>query len=259
MIGDNATIKWLKHRAGIRKLNRHPCLYETKGIELNDKGGLFADAYGKKEIRAFVGFIDLVGFSTRVAGLSPSQICDYLRPFLKGVIDETVNNGALVDKTIEDEVMFVLLDMEEDGGVPGVLSMGPILGGLHDLQRKLGADYQYRIGLAYGNQYVDHIEGKSYREWTVIEETVKEDHVQVGSTVTIREGDNSLPGAEPISGFGGAFGALVKEISEETFQAILNIIVGFGSKMAHRVIENDIELKGISSARCAIIFPKESS
>ena len=248
MIGDNATIKWLKHRAGIRKLNRHPCLYETKGIELNDKGGLFADAYGKKEIRAFVGFIDLVGFSTRVAGLSPSQICDYLRPFLKGVIDETVNNGALVDKTIEDEVMFVLLDMEEDGGVPGVLRMGPILGGLHDLQRKLGADYQYRIGLAYGNQYVDHIEGKSYREWTVIEETVN-----LGKRL------NSLPGAEPISGFGGAFGALVKEISEETFQAILNIIVGFGSKMAHRVIEDDIELKGISSARCAIIFPKESS
>ena len=248
MIGDNVTIKWLKHRTGIRKLNRHPCLYETKGLELNDKGSLFADVYGKKEIRAFVGFIDLVGFSTRVAGLSPSQICDYLRPFLKGVIDETVNNRALVDKTIGDEVMFVLPDMKEDGGVPGVLRMGPILGGLHDLQRKLGVDYPYRIGLAYGNLYVDHIEGKSYREWTAI-----------GETVNLAKRLNSLPGAEPKGGFGGAFGALVKEISEETFQATLNIIAGFGSQMAHMVIEDYIELKGISSARCAIIFPKESS
>ena len=246
MIGEKSTIEWLNHRSGVRKLSRHPYLYETKALELNDKGAAFAAAYGKKEIKAFVGFIDLVDFSTRVAGLSPSQICDYLRPFLTGVIKETIDCGALVDKTVGDEVMFILPDMEEDGGVPGILHMGPLLGGLYDLQCKLGAAYPYRIGLAYGIQYVDHIDGKSYREWTV-----------VGETVNLAKRLHSLPNMELRDGFGGAFGVLVKETSEERFRATLNLIAGFGSRMEHKVIEDNVELKGISSARCAIIFPKE--
>jgi len=192
--------------------------------------------------------VDLVGFSIKVEGLSPQEICDYLRPFLSGVIDEASNRPALVDKTIGDEVMFIVPDMEQDGGPPGVLGMGSLLGGLHDLQRKLGIEYSFRIGLSYGALYVDLIKGSGYSEWTV-----------VGESVNLAKRLQTLPGVEPKDGIGGAFGVLVKETDENKFKVILEIIAGFGARMIHSVVEGTVELKGISSARCAILYPKVPS
>ena len=245
MIGDKATLAWLEHRAGVRQLFRHPKPYFTRALELSDKGDAFTDAFGRKEIHGFVGFVDLVGFSRSVTGLSPGGISEFLRPFLSGVADEAVGSGALVDKTIGDEVMFILPDMEEDGGVPAILMMGCLMGGLHDLQRKLGPDYPFRIGLSYGVQLIDRIEGKGYGEWTV-----------VGESVILAKRLHSLLGAEPKDGIAGAFGVLTKETNEQKFQAVLGFIAGFASRMTHRVVEGTVELKGASAARCAVLSPK---
>lgn len=248
MIGEEQTIAWLEHRTGLHKLAHHPKPYFTKALELNDKGEAFVSAYGRREIRGFVGFVDLVGFSTKVTGKSPSEISGFLRPFISGVIDETFSYGALVDKTIGDEVMCVLPDTEEDGGAPAVLLMGQLLGGLHDLQRKLGTNYPFRIGLSYGFQFVDLIEGNGYKEWTI-----------VGESVNLAKRLQSLPGAEPKEGIGGAFGVLVKEIDERKFKALLGIIAGFASRMTHQVIESTVTLKGVSSSRCALLLPQAPS
>ncbi len=117
MIGEKRTFEWLEHRAGVRELSRHPSAYRTRALELNDKGNTFAAAYGRKEIKGFVGFVDLIGFSTKVTGSSASGMSEYLKPFLVGVIEKAVHCGALVDKTIGDEVMFVLPDMGTISGV----------------------------------------------------------------------------------------------------------------------------------------------
>jgi hypothetical protein len=61
MIGEKKTFEWLEHRAGVRELSRHPSAYHTRALELNDKGNTFAAAYGRKEIKSFVGFVDLIG------------------------------------------------------------------------------------------------------------------------------------------------------------------------------------------------------
>jgi class 3 adenylate cyclase len=245
MIGDHKTVEWLEHRAGIRQLSGHPRPYHTRALELNDNGDAFVTAFGKKEIKGFVGFIDLIGFSTKVAGFSAAGISEYLKPFLVGVTDHAVRCGALVDKTIGDEVMFILPDTEDDGGVPAILEMGFLLGGLHDFQRKLGPQYPFRIGLSYGIQFVDRIDGKGYTEWTV-----------VGESVNLAKRLHSLPGAEPDDNLGGAFGVLVKETSEQKFKTCLGFMAGFASRMAHSIIEGEIQLKGVSPARCAILLPK---
>lgn len=245
MIAEKATFEWLEHRAGMRRFSAHPKPYCTRALELNERGEAFAAAYGRKEIRGYVGFVDLIEFSTKVKGFPPSEISDYLRPFISGVADEAVGCGALVDKTIGDEVMFIIPDTEEDGGVPAVLMMGFLLGGLHDLRRRLGVKYPFRIGLSYGVQYVDHIDGKGYGEWTV-----------VGESVNLAKRLHALPGAAPDDGIAGAFGVLVRETSEQRFQAILGFIAGFATRMTHRVLGETVELKGVSAARCALLSPK---
>ena len=137
MIGDDRIFSWLEHRAGLRRLAHHPAKFETRSLEQNNNGETFVAAFGQRQIRGFVGFVDLVDFSTKVAGKSPSEISNYLRPFLSGVINAARRCGALIDKTIGDEVMFLIPEMSDDGGVPAVLSMGPLLGCLCQLRSDL--------------------------------------------------------------------------------------------------------------------------
>lgn len=246
MLADPTVLDWLSHRAGLRKLQAHPRPYLRKALELNQTGDAFTASFGRKEIKGFIGFADLIGFSTRVKNLPAVEVSSYLKPFLTGIIDLAMSADALVDKTIGDEVMFVLPDMGEDGGAPGVFRMGQLLGGLHDLQRKLGVAYSFRIGLSYGLQLVDLIEGKGYSEWTVI-----------GESVILAKRLLSVPGVDTSNGIGGAFGALAKEVDDQEFRAIPGIIAGFASRMKHRLLDEPPNLRGISEIRCALLLPKE--
>jgi len=245
MIGPRETLEWLEHRAGVRRISSHPAPYFNRALELDDKGDAFVAAYGRKEIKGFVGFVDLVGFSARVVGLAPVKVGEYLKPFLCGIIDEVSGCGGLVDKTIGDEVMFVLPDMEEDGGTPARLMISHLVRGLHDLQRRLGASYPFRIGLSYGLQFVDRVEGKGYAECTI-----------VGESVNLAKKLHGLLGDEPKDGISGGFGVLEREIDEKNFQGILELIAGFARPLAYRIVGGETELIGVSAARCAVLFPK---
>ena len=246
MIGKPEISSWLAHRVGLEKSATVPILHSAKALELNQGGRPFVEAFGQKQIKGFVGFVDLVGFTDRVKGKTPSEISVHLRPFLTGIVDLAFDRSALVDKTIGDEVMFLLPDLEEDGGVPAVLLMGQLLGGIHDHQRRLGPEYPLRIGLAYGWMYVDQIQGDGYSEWTT-----------AGEVVHLAKRLHSLDKLSAPSSIAGAFGVLCRESEPlQRFQSILSVVAGFASRMTHEIIGDLDDLKGISKARCAYLLPK---
>ena len=178
-------------------------------------------------------------------GMSPSQLSSYLKPFLEGVINEGLRCGALIDKTIGDKVMFVLPDMNDDGGGGrAFLDMEFFVALLLELQKQLGDAYQFRLGLSYGNLFVDRIEGKGYAEWTVI-----------GESVNLAKRLQGLEGVEPVEGFGGAFGSLINEVSEREFQNMLEFITGCETRMTSEVRPHETGIKGVSPARCASLRP----
>jgi hypothetical protein len=248
MIIPTETLAWLQHRIGLHKLDSHPNQYKKRSLELNEDGDSFISAFGQKEIRGYVGFIDLVGFSKSTIAMSPSQMSAYLKSFLEGVIAEMTECGALIDKTIGDEVMFVLPDMGEDGGVPASLIVGSLVTKLIKLQKRLGKSYPFRLGLSYGSLFIDHIEGKGYSEWTV-----------VGESVNLAKRLQTLKGIEPIDGFAAAFGMLVKEISDRKFEVALNAVSGCKLTLTCAVQPEEVSLKGVSPARCAILRPIEEA
>jgi hypothetical protein len=240
-------LPWLEHRAGIRQLEEMRPKYVKKALDLNRSAPSLVASYGKRDIWGFVGFVDLVGFSQRVRGLSNEQISNYLLPFLQRLVDLVNGRYALVDKTIGDEVMFLMPDMEEDGGPPAVLLMGQLFGGIHDLQKELGCEYPLRIGLAYGSLYIDQIRGQEYSEFTCF-----------GETVQLAKRLLSLKQLEAVRDIAGAFGVLCREQDAlDYFPGILSIIAGFASRMTHEVLGDITELKGVSLARCALLIAKE--
>lgn len=251
MIGRPEVLKWLAHRVGVEQVEELPLRlrYERKALELNERGRPFVQAFGQEEIRGFVGFVDLVGFSGRVKGWENQKISEYLKPFLAGVVNIAFDRHALVDKTIGDEVMFVLPDMDENGGPPTVLLMGQLLGGLHDLQKTLGSEYPFHIGLAYGGLYVDQIQGKGYSEWTI-----------VGEVVHLAKRLHGLKGVVASRGIAGGFGVLSRdEEACKRFKNILAHIAGFASRLTHEVIDQPVsDLKGVSPAYCALLLPKST-
>ncbi|MBI3272663.1 MAG: adenylate/guanylate cyclase domain-containing protein [Planctomycetes bacterium] len=141
-------------------------------LQQSDPGQAFVARFGNREVDAFVGFVDLVGFTDRTKGRAPREMSDYLRPFLEGVVSAVIEMQGLVDKTIGDEVMFVLPELLEDGGGAVTLRIGSLLAGLQSLQSRLGPQYRMRVGLARGTVFVDSIQGQGYLEWTVVGETV---------------------------------------------------------------------------------------
>ena len=245
MIGDDRIFSWLEHRAGLRRLAHHPVKFETRSLEQNEKGATFVAAFGQRQIRGFVGFVDLVDFSTKVAGKSPSEISNYLRPFLSGVINAARRCGALIDKTIGDEVMFLIPEMCDDGGVPSVLSMGSLFECLCQLRSDLNPHHAFRIGLSYGYLFVDRIEGQGYKEWTIVGEAVQLAKRLTASSTALEEA-HAL----------GSFGVLEREVDQTNFESILSTIAGFSSGITYVVPSVRAELKGISTYRRAIFVPK---
>jgi class 3 adenylate cyclase len=236
---------WLAHRAGLKR--------SRTGSETRAFGGNSAflperSSFGKSEIRGLVGFVDLVGFSERVKGRPPTVIRDYLLPFHAGIIGAIGGLDALIDKTIGDEIMFVLPDLEEDGGSPLSRTLEGLLGGLCDRQRTLGAEYPLRLGLSYGTLGIGLILTAEYQEWTTFGEPV---HLA-----------KRLHGLDPLkqpTSLAGALGVLAREAeSLSRFEPLLRDLMQGAPQMRCEVLPGLIEhLRGISSARCALIIPRE--
>ena len=104
---------WLLHRFGIQvDVLKLPHLV-ADSLDNNRNGIQYADTFNKKEFNCFVGFIDLKGFSSFSSGKNPKEINDFILPFLNKIIIILTKFGCLIDKTIGDEIMFILPHPEE--------------------------------------------------------------------------------------------------------------------------------------------------
>jgi len=246
MLARTEILDWLGHRLGLLRLERNPIVSFAKALELSQGGLDFAATYGKQNITAFVGFVDLVGFSDHVKGWSNENIASFLRPYLVKLVDVVTDHRGIVDKTIGDEVMFVLPDTFENGSGTCFLLMGQFLGRLCEIPLELGVDYRMRLGLAYGSVFIDVVESGGYRETTT-----------VGEVVNLAKRVQRLAGLRRDCGLGGAFGVLLREPkSAAEFRSILNIVAGWHSRISNEDLGERDDLRGVSPARCALLHPK---
>jgi len=144
----------------------------AKALDLDLGAKQFLNTFGQREFYGFVGFIDLCGFSARTAAKSPKEVHDTAMHFLEPVIVDIHRCDAFIDKTIGDEVMFVLPEFEDEAGVPAVLRIEKLLGSLRRTARSLGLDFQMKMGLAYGEMYLGNARDGTYAEWTSFGEPV---------------------------------------------------------------------------------------
>jgi len=240
---------WLAYRYGEKRLEEltEP-KFEKKALELNEGGQDFIDNYGNREFYGFIGFLDIKNFSERVKGKNPKDVANYLMPFLDGFVNIALDLDCLIDKTIGDEIMFIIPDRDKEEYVPANLIMGILIGAICDFQVELGAEYPLRLGLSFGNIYLGQIGGSGYREWSVFGESVNLAKRLMG----ILKDDESL-------GLKGAFGVLTSdEKANESFDSVLRFIAGFASKMDNKPCLDQPTLKGISKYRCALLMPKQS-
>lgn len=252
IVPNNRLLAYLLHRVGEKQLDSSPIPCGVKALEGNKKGPSFIETFGNCVINAYVGFIDLAEFSTRVQGKYAQEIADYLFPFLKKIIEVLGNRFALIDKMIGDEIMFVLPDFEEIGMPPSILLLGQIFGWLHDLAFEMEPNYRYRIGLSYGEVLVAHLQAESYSEWTIVGEPV---HV-----AKRLEDIEELKNPNPVL---GAFGLRInRQQIEEIYskmENILAIIAGFASRFDHKLNSEPKKLKGVGEVLWALLFPKSSN
>ena len=246
-IADPDLIAYLRHRLGQAPLEEAPSRIRRKALELNSPIPDFSRTFGKSTVTAYVGFIDLAGFSTAVHGKTPEQIAEYLEPFLRGLVEILRGRGALIDKTIGDEVMFVLPETEEDPYE--VLLLGQIMGALHDFAFAVRPTYPFRIGLSYGGVRFFCIEGPGYSEWTT-----------VGEVVHVAKRLHSLPELESPDPVVGAFGMRTSQQSVDsaiaTMRQRLEIVAGFASRFDHQFVPSPAPLKGVGDVLYAILRPR---
>ena len=251
IIPNKDTLEYLAHRVGERQLTSLPQIIQ-KDIQGNVDSSKFLDTFGNSNITAYVGFIDLAGFSSITHGKQPNEIAAYLKPFLEKTINIIAEGSALIDKMIGDEIMFVLPETEESSNPHEILFLGQIMGGLHDLAYELQPDYKYRIGISYGKVNVFHLKGEKYSEWSIVGEPV---HV-----AKRLHGLKELATPEPVC---GAFGMALNDFSKEslilTMKQKLEMIAGFASRFGHEFQTEPREFKGVGKVLWAYLYPKGDS
>ncbi len=162
MIGNKHVIGWAKNRVGLMtSTDELPC-YVRNSLADNKKGPDFADTFGKKDLSGIVGFIDLKGYSSFAYKKTGKEISEFIRPFLTNVIQILTDHNALIDKTIGDEIMFIIPQIEAGDSMH--FDLIKILRRLKDfvLEEK---QYNFRIGISIGMMYLDIINTKEYNEW----------------------------------------------------------------------------------------------
>jgi len=247
MIINRITEDWFRHRLGHKPTTTLP-EYLTEALELGREGINLVETFGRRRIKAFVGFVDLEGFSGRAAGQPPESLLEYLQPFLRGTIDIVVGRYGFVDKTIGDEVMFGIPDFGEERGVPSPLLMGHVLGGLHGLAVELGTEYRYRVGLSYGEVLVAQIQGEGYSEWTLVDEAIHVAKRLLG-----------LPCVQHPQPVAGVLGLKVQgdpELAKRESNRILSCIAGFASRWQSQPAVVTDELKGVGTVAYACFVPR---
>lgn len=248
IIPNSNSLDYLAHRVGEKQLISQQQILH-KDLRGNVGTSNFLDTFGDSNIAAYVGFIDLAGFSDTTHGKQPNEIAAYLNLFLEKTINLLSKSHALIDKTIGDEIMFVLPETEESSNPFEILLLGQIMGGLHDLAYELQPDYKYRIGVSYGKVNVFHLKGESYSEWSIVGEPI---HVAKRLL-----GLKKLACPNPVC---GAFGIALNDLQKEKLAIEMNqkleIIAGFASRFGHELQPKPRKLKGVGKVLWAYLYPK---
>ena len=247
-ITDPGLLSYLRHRLGEERLHEKQCRIWKRALELNMPAPDLSATFGKPSLNAYVGFIDLAGFSATTQGKQPDEIAAYLEPFLSRVIDILRKSEALIDKTIGDEIMFVLPEKDEEQGFE-LLLLGQLMGELHDFAFEFVDTYPFRIGLSYGLIRFFCVKGCGYTEWTTVGEAV---HVakRLQSLSEVRS-------PEPIIGvFGMQISADSRDYVETTMRQRLSYFAGFASRFDHKFADQPASLKGVGKVLYALLLPK---
>ncbi len=248
-VTDPDLLAYLRHRIGDQRIQASQRKIVRKALELNTPTPDFARTFGDSELPAYVGFLDLAGFSKTAHGKRPGDIAQYLKPFLVQVIAILRGRDILIDKTIGDEVMFILPETSEEEQPHEILLLGQAMGALHDLAFERDAAYRYRIGLAYGLVSFFHIQGPGYSEWTA-----------VGETVHVAKRLHALPQLSEPNPVCGAFGMPVDSANlkpvRDVMERRLSIIAGFASRFDHEFLPAPVCLKGVGAVLCALLVPR---
>jgi Adenylate and Guanylate cyclase catalytic domain len=141
---------YLKHRDGDVIDEALLPRYVTKSLDKNTTFETIESTKGKRIIPSYVGFIDLKGFSESSRGRKAEEIYDLIKPFLEAIISEATRFDCLIDKTIGDEVMFVVPCPTEGVMIPGIFTIGQFLGGLRILALASENNWNFRIGISVG-------------------------------------------------------------------------------------------------------------
>lgn len=239
VVPDELTM-WFAHRMGEQQLPRKTAGSFTKAFDLSDSGRELIDTFGQREIVALVGFLDIAGFSGCTQGKSPAEIAAYLQPFLQDLVSRLSVCRCAIDKTIGDEVMFVLPDREAETGTDIGADIEGLMGSLEKLHRAYGKTHPFRVGLAFGELRIDRIAGDGYKEWT-----------SFGETVHLAKRLEGLKELEQPQGLVGAFGVLLKEEQAlNRFETLLSEVV-LEEQVTNRYERLD-NLKGVSPAKVVI-------
>src|SRR5208283_816309 len=145
-------VGWAKNRTGLKTVSGELPHYTRDSITDNRQGPTFVDTYGKHDFFGIVGFLDLKGYSSFSRGKSGKEIADYIGPFLTNVVEILTSQNALIDKTIGDEIMFVIPQIEN--GSPMQFDLLQVLRKLKDFVLK-NKQYKFRIGISIGEMYLD--------------------------------------------------------------------------------------------------------
>jgi class 3 adenylate cyclase len=161
--------RWLQHILGTVELRRQPgVLGLREAAELNQSGAQIISTFGQRQFTAFVGFIDIRGFSDLCRGKTPVQVRDIAKPFVDTVVAITRHHQAFVDKTIGDEVMVVIPSFGQDvllahEGIARI-SFFDVAASLE----KHAPGCRFSAGFAFGQMILDRIGIEDgYAKWTV--------------------------------------------------------------------------------------------
>lgn len=246
LVGNEDTCDWIEHRAGVQRLAKEPYHVLKFSLQQNDTWPHLQGQFGDREFMGVVGFVDLVSSTKHTRGKTTTAVGDYYRPFLTRTISSVVENYGLVDKTIGDEVMFVLPDISDASGPVASICLGKLLSEIRTHQRYLGSDYRMRVGLAYGLIRVEPIRGDGYLEYSL-----------VGEAVVLAKRLHKVKALQDPATIACAIGMLVREEPFlPTFTDVSLYAANVGWSVEDPTLEDLAQLEDVSEAIFAVLLPK---
>lgn len=207
----------------------------NKSIENSPQGKSLIETKGESTIEAYTGFIDLAGFSDWSLGKSPTEIRNYIVPFLNGAINIVEKFGGITDKTIGDEIMFFIPYVPESeltGQFPIPSRFLERLSDLTHLKSPNATGYRLRAAMSFGKVALTQIGNnpQGYQEWAIF-----------GESIHIAKRLMTAPEAENPDPFVGLYG-IKDTIAEKNW-----VLEPFLASIDSRFTKHTLSFKGVGN------------